>query len=332
MNDVSATAALRVALPVCLLLLAACTAQEDQSQTSQPDDIEVPSSMPVDKQALNAQSMDNCEIPGSTEELLANARKAAVKKHDPDSLNCAAQAFIKLAKISSEDIELQIEAFTTLEDSLFYLRVIQTLDLMGVNKVNSERIASIGASYHELAEQAYKKDQHDPRLMVHKGLAARETTGAYDADLLGQAIETNQRVLKGLAQVRLGRMLFELPSILGGDFQAAIALFEQAVEVDPQNMQALYYLAEVYEQELEEEKAASTMERMLAVDPAQAQLQMSTDMLRLAVGLSQRIGKAELSAKLKEKRNSLLSANLEIMTRASVAVGGHGGEHPLGEQ
>ncbi|NKB35684.1 MAG: tetratricopeptide repeat protein [Gammaproteobacteria bacterium] len=184
-------------------------------------------------------------------------------------------------------------------------------------------------AYSDLASATYASFPDDARVIIHKGLAAREVEGAYDTTLLQQAIEQQADALAGLAQVRLGRMLFELPSILGGDFQAAISLFEQAVEIDPQNMQALYYLAEVYEQELEEEKAAATMARMLAVEPAKAQLQMSADMLRLAGGLAQRINKVQLSAELVQKRNELLAANTALMPRTSVAVGGHGGEHPL---
>ena len=319
-----------------LLLSAACSSDEGQA-----NDDTSPPSMPV-KTELELQvaetspgkesdrSDENCDESGSEKDRLLRARELANKKHKPDSLSCAATLYTKIASAKPGDLELQIESMSVMEDVLYYLRVIQTLDLMGVDKPNNERIKSIGKSYLLLAESVHNRVADDPRVMTHRGLAEKEkSSGAYDVNLLQQAIDANPEALDALAQIRLGRMLFELPSILGGDFLAAIALFEQAVTIDPKNMQALYYLAEVYEQEMEEDKAAKVMTGMLQVSPTDAQLQMSADMLRLAVGLSQRMGKNELAERLSQKRQLILSANPELMTRASIAVGGHGGVNPL---
>ncbi len=279
---------------------------------------------------LSAESpAGDCFDNGSVDEQLTLAREQAVKKFDPDSLACASLIFARIAQQNKTDLDLHVEAMNVMEESLFFLRMIQTLDLMGVDQKNTDRISSIGKTYSETSDSANRLAADDPRVMAHTGLAAKESSGSYDTGLLQQAIDKQADVLSGLVQVRMGRLLFELPSILGGDFQVAISLFEQAVEIDAKNMQALYYLAEVYEQELEEEKAAAVMARMLEVDPVYAQLQMSADMLRLAIGLSQRMGKNELSKKLLQKRQAIISEYPQLMTRASIAVGGHGGEHPL---
>ncbi len=324
---------------VISLLMAACSNEENSETVLTAGEIKIAENA-LKEEKVNGRTISasllptdpDCDQEGNISEQTARARDLASRKYAPSSLNCAAMLYTNLALGNAEEMDLQNEAMIALEDALFYLRVIQTLDLMGVDKLNTERIIKIGSNYRILADAAYEKSKDDTRMIIHKALSARESTGSYDTELLQQAITKEPGALQGLAQVRLGRMLFELPSILGGDFDAAIKLFEQSVEINPQNMQALYYLAEVYEQELEEKKAAETMSRMLAVQPDNSQLQMSTDMLRLAIGLSSRIGETELSDNLKEKREVILASSPELMTRVSIAVGGHGGEHPLVEQ
>jgi tetratricopeptide (TPR) repeat protein len=316
-----------LAVVVLLTSLLACSEDDKAAQQNLPVKTET---VAVNKTAKAEPTVEeNCEKADALADHLEGARVLSEQKYNPDSLACAASLYVKIANSSSKDIELQVEAMTVLEEVLFYLRVIQNLDLMGVDKLNSDRILEFGKSYLELAEAAFNEAGEDPRLMIHKALSVKESEGAYDVLLLEQAIAKEPTALSGLAQLRLGRLLFELPSILGGDFQVAIALLEQATEIDPQNMQALYYLAEVYEQEIEEGKAAQTMASMLEIKSVTAQLQMSTDMLRLAIGLAQRMRENELSTNLRQKRESILAANPELMTRVSIAVGGHGGEHPL---
>ena len=319
------------------LLTAACSRDEEQTVATN-DEAAVSTAIVADEQARISADMTappadideaDCDTNGTQVEQLERARAMSARKYSPDSLACGAALYTNIATAKPGDVEIQVEAMTVLEEVLFYLRVIQSLDLMGVDKVNSDRILTFGKRYIALAGAAFNKAVEDPRLMIHKALSAKESEGAYDLSLLEQAIEKDAAALGGLAQLRLGRLLFELPSILGGDFQASIKLLEQAVEINPQNMQARYYLAEVYEQEMKEDKAAQTMAGMLEINSVKAELQMSTDMLRLAIGLTQRMGKKELSVNLRQKRESILTANPELMTRVSIAVGGHGGEHPL---
>lgn len=326
-------------LLVGVLLLSACSGEEMGGKS----EATLPAGTPATAAAQDAGEKEetarghenmpiideSCDTGGTHNEQLERARRLAGLKHDNDSLTCGALLYIRLAEVNRSDPELQVEAMAALEETLYFMRVIQSLDLMGVDKRNSQRISTIGNAFRSLADAAFKTYPTDPGILALKGLSALETDGAYDVSLLQQAIETQPDVLLGRAQVRLGRMLFELPSILGGDFRTAIMLLEQAVSIDPANMQALYYLAEVYEQELEEAKAAATMRRMLDIEPDSDQLQMGTDMLRLAAGLALRIHRDELAQRLAQKRNVLLSTHPELLTRVSIAVGGHGGEHPL---
>jgi len=318
-----------------LLLSAACSSDEDQTNNTAPSSV-APTTTEAEPQVagtgLGKESNlgdENCDESGSEKDRLLRARELAVQKHKPDSIACSSILYTKIASDKPGDLEIQIESMSVMEDALYFLRVIQTLDLMGVDKVNNDRIRFIGMNYLSIAESAYANAASDPRVKIHRGLAEKEKSGAYDVTLLQQAIETNPDSLNALAQIRLGRMLFELPSILGGDFLAAIALLEQAITIDSQNTQALYYLAEVYEQEMEEDKAAMVMTAMLEVNAADAHLQISADMLRLAVGLSQRMGKSKLAEQLLQKRQATLSTHPELMTRVSIAVGGHGGVNPL---
>lgn len=267
-----------------------------------------------------------------SDKRLEAARTLSVRTYSSDDLVCASRLYHAMAKAHTDDIALQIEAMTAMNNTLHYLQVLVSQDLMGVNRLNVAHATAVGDMLLDLAADAYTTAPDSPGVMVNKALAAKITDGAYDADLLVKAIDTAPSTLNGLAQIRLGRMLFELPTILGGDVEQSIDLLNQALEVDPGSIQALYYLAESYDQELEEGKAAAVMGNMLAVTPEPAEMQMAVDMLRLASGLAKRIRQQDLSVELRTRRNNLLEDNPELLTRVSIAVGGHGGEHPLGNE
>lgn len=271
----------------------------------------------------------DCAVTGSADERLARARELAQHKYSPAKMTCSVLIYYEAASSAPEDIDLHIEAMTTMNQVLYFLRALTAEDLMGVNTLNVERIDSVEKMLLGLTEAAYQSAPSKAGVMINKALAAKITDGAFDASLLQTAIETDPHALNGLAQLKLGRMLFELPSILGGNVPQSIAFLEEAAQINTDDMQILYYLAESYEQELEEDKAADVMEQMLSVEAAFPDQQMAADMLRLAAGLSKRMGRTTLSEQLGAKRNELLGANPELLTRVSIAVGGHGGEHPL---
>ncbi|MCC7411044.1 MAG: hypothetical protein IT495_05360, partial [Gammaproteobacteria bacterium] len=270
-----------------------------------------------------------CEVPASEADRRAQAQALGVQTWDAAAMACAGEQWYALAQAQPQDAGVQVEALAFFDTQLYFLRVEEAADLMGVNLDNRRRLEQAGARYVALAGAASQRFADDPRVLVHKALAARVTGGAYDAELLQQVIASHPDTLAGRAQLALGRMLYELPSILGGSAEAAVPLLEQARALNPGDMRALYYLAEAFDEELEEAKALEAMRAMLAIEPAAGEQQIAADMLRLAVGLSRRLGDAALSGSLAARRDALLAANPRLLTRASIAVGGHGGANPL---
>ncbi|NKB35685.1 MAG: hypothetical protein GKR93_00760 [Gammaproteobacteria bacterium] len=152
MNSRVVPTVLKVLLLIYLLPMAACTGEENQpasheasvEKSSSASDSANSHTADISSEVASPQSQDNCDLSGTRQEQLARAREAAERKHEPDSLNCGSLGFLRLSKSQSGDLELQMEAATVVEESLFFLRVIQSLDLMGVNKINTQRIATIG--------------------------------------------------------------------------------------------------------------------------------------------------------------------------------------------
>jgi len=271
----------------------------------------------------------SCDRSGTVQARRERARALAGRSWDLDALTCAGELYFELAQASPADLALQVEAMNALDRLLHYLRLAAASDMMGADATIEARLEQAGARLVQLAAAARTAAPQDAAVLTHAGLASMVAQGAYDAELLAAAIARDPSALGARAQIALGRQLFELPTILGGDARQAIAVLEGAVQVAPNDPRALYYLAAALEQELEEDRAREVMARMLEADIAAHDPQMAADLLRLAAGLAQRIGDAALSAKLHGRRQALLVANPQLQTRASVAAAGHGGEHPL---
>ncbi len=270
-----------------------------------------------------------CDRSGTAQARRERASALAGRSWNLDAMTCAGELYFELAQASSADLALQVEAMNALDRLLHYLRLEAASDMMGADATTKARLERAGAQLVQLAESALAAAPQDAAVLTHAGLASMVGQGVYDAELLAAAIARDPSALGARAQIALGRQLFELPTILGGDARQAIAVLEGAAQIAPDDPRALYYLAAALEQELEEERARAVMARMLEADIAAHDPQMAADLLRLAAGLAQRIGDAALSAKLQGRRQALLAANPQLQTRASVAAAGHGGEHPL---
>jgi len=270
-----------------------------------------------------------CDTGGGPAARLQRARTFASRTWDTAAMACAGDLYFMLAAPAPTDRALQVEAMSALNRLLHYLRLEAAADMMGAATVTAKRMEHAGRQLTDLAGPALATAADDAAVMINAAMAAMVTEGLYNAELLAAAIARDPAALDGRAQIVLGRQLFELPTILGGDPRKAIPILEDAVRVNPDDSQALYYLAAAYEQELFEKEAVATMARMLDADIVGTDQQMAADMLRLAAGLAMRLHAGDLSASLNAKRKALLAANPELNTRASVAAAGHGGEHPL---
>lgn len=282
--------------------------------------------------AVTGESAQNCDTGGNPAAQRTRAATLAAMTWDVAAMSCAGTLYHDLAVARPADLELQVEAMTALNRLLHYLRIEAAADMYGSDQVLKQRLATASGQLAPLARTALAAAPENVPVMINAALAARFSAGAVDAALLGAAMARDPGALGGRAQIELGRVLYELPTIVGGDPTAAMKLLEQAVQVSPNDLQALCYLAEAYEQEMEDASALSVMGRMVDAPLGGADTQMAVDMLRLAAGLAGRMGDAGLSARLQARRQQLLQANPLLKTRASVAAAGHGGEHPLDQE
>ena len=71
------------------------------------------------------------------------------------------------------------------------------------------------------------------------------------------------------------------------------------------------------------------MTGLLDVEPSPLDLQLTADELKNARDLAHRIPAADLETRLTAKRDALLAAHPELLTRASTAANMHGGVDPI---
>lgn len=220
------------------------------------------------------------------------------------------------------------------------LASLKKADLMGVDVALIDRINALIERGFRISDRARTLAPDSPDIKLLRALVMSVSSPWLELEksvatmrdamsLLNEVVEAAPDTQGGLAQAVLGRFYYELPPLLGGDLPKSIALLEDAVARNPQNVQALRYLAESYDQDLEEAKAVKTMSAMLTAEPGPGEFQLFADEWRLAQGLAGRLQATDLRDALDAKRQTLLKAHPELLTRESTAVGGHGGDHPL---
>ncbi|WP_417321044.1 tetratricopeptide repeat protein [Emcibacter sp.] len=284
----------------------------------------------------------DCPVPDKLEDKIAKAGSLSVETHSLSNMECAATLALAAAEAAPENLEVQGLALGITAQAMDLMGSIKREDLMGTDTHLIGRINTLAGRALVVADNSLAKAPGSPDFKLLKALVvviaapwgeveqSVESTRQAMA-LLEEVITAAPDTMGGLAQTVLGRIYFELPPILGGDVLKSISLLEDALERNPHNIQTLRYLAESYDQEMEEAKAVETLTAMMAIEPGPGEYQLVADELRLGRGLAGRLHAAGLVKKLEEKRQALLKAHPELMTRQSMAIGGHGGDHPLKE-
>ncbi|MGR3761111.1 tetratricopeptide repeat protein [Roseobacteraceae bacterium NS-SX3] len=174
------------------------------------------------------------------------------------------------------------------------------------------------------------------RAGFHLASTAREATPEQQSAALAIAVEDlesaiadDPAALDGLGQLMLGQVLLALPEFLGGNALRAIALLEQAHELNPGDLTVRRALTEAYLGEREDGKAIALLASALTSNPALENPQDYVDDTRFLGGLAVRAGRPDLAKQFGEARDRMLAARPELLTRKQTAAFGHGGEDPI---
>ena len=146
---------------------------------------------------------------------------------------------------------------------------------------------------------------------------------------LSIAIEEKPEALDGVGQLVMGQVMVALPEFLGGDALAGIELLETANTMNPSDITVHMSLVEAYLGERENDKAIALLQAALDVDPETNHPQDYVDETKHLGGLALRTNHAEIAAAFAEKREAILAAQPQLLSRTEHASFGHGGEDPI---
>ncbi len=292
--------------------------------------------------SATARSVDThaepCALSDKPAELQDLLQKHMFRRFSRSSIECAYDAALALQKLKLNDSAALGTVALTAANYLEYTDNMRRMDLMGVNAQNNSHHEKAASAVKETIAKYAKRRLLSATDQAWHGLLllqyANAVTGSLDdtaaaRELMEQAVNTQYDVLDGLALMVLGRVYYVLPAAIGGDMEKSIRYLERAVTINPQSAPALQYLAESYDQELEEGRAKKTLARLLEVKPTIDTQQEYADALRIAIGLSKRLSDRKLAKRLDERRKQLFVVNPELLTRQSEAIGGHGGVNPM---
>ena len=281
----------------------------------------------------------NCVINDDEKQLQALVDKHRDRRFSAGSMACAARAamaYYDNNMLSPEALNQAAEAASNYAE---YTHNVKLMDLMGANQSNNRAIEEAMDLERRVLNILGKIPFAGADVKAWRGLMMiqlLQAEGGSDLDaalearaLIEEAVAEDEQVLNGLALSILGRIYYELPVVLGGDNLKSIVLLERSLKLNPSLMPTLQFLAESYDQELEEQKSKQTLGLMLTLKPQIDTEQEIVDGLRIGAGLARRLGDKSLAQKLSKMRQSVLAGNSKLLTRESESMGGHGGVNPL---
>ena len=284
----------------------------------------------------------DCPVPESADALAARVAELYPKKHDRNSLGCAADLLTAAAMVTPDDSGLAVQALLVRSEYIDHVNTLWDYDIYGVRQPEwAARLEHAIAPGKVLAERIAQAAPDDPTALCARayfGLvwpfksadATTALTASRDAiPLLERAVAKEPAALDGNCQLMLGKLYYELPEFAGGDVAKAGTVLAKAHELAPGNASVTRYLAYTRLQEGDPETAKRLLAELLKLDTNAGDLQLTADELKNARDLAHRIPAAELEAQLSAKRDALLATHPELLTRASSAVNMHGGVDPI---
>jgi hypothetical protein len=283
-----------------------------------------------------------CAVPADPAALQAKVERLYPQKSDKNALGCAADLLFMAAQASPEDPQLNVQALAVESEYIDHVNTLWDFDIYGVRQPEwAARLAHAIPQGKALAEQVAKLAPEDPTAECVRGYfqvvwpfksadAKTALTASRDAiPLLEKATAKEPSALDGNCLLILGRLYYEVPEFAGGDMDKAAATLEKAAELTPHNVGVQRYLAYVRLQAGDVNGAKQALAAILTIEPSPLELQLMADELKNARDLAHRIPADDLETQLTAKRDALLKANPQLLTRASTAANMHGGVDPM---
>ncbi len=285
----------------------------------------------------------DCPIPSTESGIRVKAEQLHLNSHSKNDLGCAADLLYALANRQKKNFDTQLTAIEYHYDYMQHVNALSAFDIARIAEGEwLARLEKAATQFNEIRQRAANLKPNDPKFLILTAITSVESRGLirYTKDdiqaiqraisQLKEAIQKKPNALNAVALKALGRWHYDLPAISGGNMQKAREYLEKAYRLDPGNIELLRYLVEVYDQELEENKARKMLSRITkAPQPSKEKRQLFVDELRNAIGLAERLGHGKLQKQLVARRNKLLNAHPELLTRFIEASVGHFGEHPI---
>ncbi len=283
-----------------------------------------------------------CPLPASAEALQQRVAELYPQKHDKNALGCAADLLTAAAATQPTDVSVSLQALLVTAEYIEHVNTLWDFDLYGVRQPEwKARLEHALASGNVLAARVAEAAPADPTALCARAYydvvwparmadaktALKSARGA--KVLLERATGKEPAVLDGNCLLMLGRLHYELPEFAGGDPERGFAELKRARDLAPRNRSILRYLSYVQLQQRDADAAKQTLTQMLTGEPERAERQLWADELRNARDLATRMPDPQLAAQLDARRQVLLKANPELLTRAITAANMHGGVDPI---
>lgn len=283
-----------------------------------------------------------CPVPEDPAAFQARIEQLYPQKHDKNALGCAADLLVVAAMAQPDDAAAAVQALLVTAEYIDHVNTLWDFDLYGVRQPEwKARIEHAMTPGRTLAQRLAGAAPDDATALCARAYfdlvwplrmadAKTALTKAREAkNLLERATAQQPATLDGNCLLMLGRLHYDLPEFAGGDPERGLAELTKAQAIAPRNPAVLRYLAFVQLQERDAAAAKQTLAQMLVGDPALPDAQLAADELRNARDLATRMEDAELVAKLDAKRQGLLKAHPQLLTRAMSAANMHGGVDPI---
>jgi hypothetical protein len=283
-----------------------------------------------------------CAIPNSEGDMRSAATAQAQAVFDRNKLGCSADIWFSLASKKSSDLATQVAALRAQTVYIIEINTLWDLDFYGIRAPEwgarikhaithgdeiSERLSKVAAPTSEsqaaiaLYELAWTFKVADTATSLKYSKAALQK--------LQSATAQKPDLFNGEALLALAKLQYELPEFGGGDPVKGVASITLAYKVAPTNPSVVRYYAFVQAQEGHRPLADSALSAMLTLRGEVDNSQQLADELLNARDLATRLGEADRAKQLNRKRDALLAAHRELLTRAHTAANLHGGVDPL---
>jgi len=287
--------------------------------------------------------IQKCDLLGQPEKMTSDYPELLDAKWDRDLVGCGAIYAYELARQSTFDIELKLEALAA---QLAYFEVLKNAypKLFRVGELGQELNGLWRATRNRsinLISQVEMFDAFIPEVGLLQGAyilaSAEEDSTSKDMvksmpiglKFIEQAVADKPEAADGLGLYVLARLKLNLPSFIGGDNKKAVELFEQALSYQPNSLEIHRWLMQAYAATGDVEKEKDIIRKATTMIDKNINDQDLADLYIVYGGSAHRYGMKDEIAFYSASRKTLLADKPYLLTRKSGANLGHGGNDPL---